>query len=598
MGCAWKITRSSDGDPCCLLASLWLVSPIVHLLFPVIHDFNSLKQLPEVRVVSGFLFRADGTPCRMSAKKEILPELIGITRRLCRCLMGFSMAKLHPAGVLSGLRRDSSFENRTLLNRMKSVGVLHLLVLPWMVLLSPAKGGDAQSVTVKIRVDESEIGLRIPPDFVGFSYEKNVLALEHFRPSNMGMVRLMRNLGKGVLRFGGNYLETTHWKPKEPKAFSNAHSVIGTRELEEMYAFASASGWTVIHGLNLGVNDPQQAADEAATALWIGGTNLIAFEIGNEPEHYAGVRRPESYGYDTFSHEVSGYLKAMRSTGSRVPLAGPATTSNFPWFEGFIRDFRDDLVMTTRHNYPLAASSTDPAHSRFATIENLLSPATATAWRQLMLTHQKASAKAGVPFRVGESGSASSGGKPGVSDVFASSLWCADYLFDLASIGVGGVNFHGSFNCRGYTSFCALKEGGYHAHAHYYGMLFFSQAAQGRMVGLTSSGGEVNLTQYAVLGDDGVLRVALINKDLVNPAMVQLKAKATHPQSHVMRLAAPSVASKEGISLAGGKVTSHGSWIPVDFERLSSENEVGMVLVPPASAALVVFGPRRTEPQF
>ena len=35
------------------------------------------------------------------------------------------------------------------------------------------------------------------------------------------------------------------------------------------------------------------------------------------------------------------------------------------------------------------------------------------------------------------------GGKPGVSDVFASSLWAADYSLLLASNGYSGVNLHG-----------------------------------------------------------------------------------------------------------------------------------------------------------
>ena len=35
------------------------------------------------------------------------------------------------------------------------------------------------------------------------------------------------------------------------------------------------------------------------------------------------------------------------------------------------------------------------------------------------------------------------GGKPGVSDVFAASLWAADYLLELASLGYAGVNLHG-----------------------------------------------------------------------------------------------------------------------------------------------------------
>ena len=146
--------------------------------------------------------------------------------------------------------------------------------------------------------------------------------------------------------------------------------------------------------------------------------------------------------------------------------------------------------------------------------------------------------------------------------MFASALWCADYLFDLAELGVAGVNFHGGFNCRGYTSFCAVKHGGYHAHGNYYGMLFFRQAAQGRVIPLKLAGDGVNLTSHAVLGDDGLLRVALINKDLGKHAKVGIKLANRSDQATVMRLSAPSVDAKTGITLGGSGVASDGTWHP------------------------------------
>ncbi len=451
-------------------------------------------------------------------------------------------------------------------------------------------------VSVALQVSDSTPGRAIPARFIGFSYEKNTLALDHFRPSNAVMVNLMRNLGGGVLRFGANYVESTRWEPQGARAFSNVKSVIGPRELENAYGFARACGWTVIHGLNLGANDPKMAADEAAAALKIGGDTLIAFEIGNEPEHYGESWRAKTYAYPDFRGEIARYLESMRPGLARLPLAGPATTSNFSWFTSFIKDFKSDLVMTTRHNYPLAAGSNDPASPRFATISNLLSPSTASEWRKLVGQHQRASESADLPFRVGEAGSASSGGKAGVSDVFASALWSADYLFDLAELGVAGVNFHGGFSCRGYTSFCALKQGGYHSHGNYFGMLFFRQACQGRIVPVKSTGEGVNLTSHAVLGDDGFLRVALINKDLLNSAKVRIKLPARADRGTVLRLAAPAVDVKDGITLGGAGVASDGTWNPKTDESVSAKAGEFEVDVPFASAALLVVGRDKTMP--
>lgn len=455
----------------------------------------------------------------------------------------------------------------------------------------------ATQIAVTLHVDESKPGPTIPADFLGFSYEKNVLALDHFKPSNTAMANLMRHLGTGVLRFGGNYVEITRWEPEATKSFSNEKSLISTREIIELYQFARASRWNVIYGLNLGANDPEMAASEAAAALEAGGDSLIAFEIGNEPEHYGKTWRPADYSYQDFSREIANHLEVMRPKVARIPLCGPGTTSNFPWFTGFLRDFPDDLVITTRHNYPLAAATTDPANPRFATIENLLSPTTAAEWRKLIGQHQEASKAAGFPFRVTEAGSASSGGKPGVSDVFASALWCADYLFDLATLGVSGVNFHGSFNCRGYTSFCALKDGGYHAHAHYYGMLFFRQAAAGgRIVPVEIQSTEINLTSHAVLDDDGVLRVALINKDLAKSARVTLALPDRSAQADLIRLTAPAPDAKSEITLAGSGVASDGTWQPKPSESITTSEGKFHFDIPAASAALLVVGQESSAP--
>ena len=67
---------------------------------------------------------------------------------------------------------------------------------------------------------------------------------------------------------------------------------------------------------------------------------LIAFEIGNEPEHYGKTWRPADYSYQDFSREISSYLAVMRPKVPHIPLCGPGTTSNFPWFSGFLKDFR------------------------------------------------------------------------------------------------------------------------------------------------------------------------------------------------------------------------------------------------------------------
>ena len=49
----------------------------------------------------------------------------------------------------------------------------------------------------------------------------------------------------------------------------------------------------------------------------------------------------------------------------------------------------------------------------------------------------------GPKYRMTEGNSCYRGGKPGMSDAFAASLWAADYMLELASLGCAGVNLHG-----------------------------------------------------------------------------------------------------------------------------------------------------------
>jgi hypothetical protein len=54
-----------------------------------------------------------------------------------------------------------------------------------------------------------------------------------------------------------------------------------------------------------------------------------------------------------------------------------------------------------------------------------------------------AAVKDGIAYRMTEGNSCYRGGKPGMSDAFASALWGADYMLTLATNGCAGVNLHG-----------------------------------------------------------------------------------------------------------------------------------------------------------
>lgn len=66
-----------------------------------------------------------------------------------------------------------------------------------------------------------------------------------------------------------------------------------------------------------------------------------------------------------------------------------------------------------------------------------------------------------------------------MSDTFASALWVLDTLFNMARVGVDGVNIH-TFRKAVYQPFSFThSRGGWRAHVEpmYYGMLMFARAA-------------------------------------------------------------------------------------------------------------------------
>jgi hypothetical protein len=142
-----------------------------------------------------------------------------------------------------------------------------------------------------------------------------------------------------------------------------------------------------------------------------------------------------------------------------------------------------------------------------------------------------------VPYRMTEGNTCYRGGKPGVSDVFASSLWSADYLLKLASLGYAGANLHGGegkmvANSLGgtlpgealmanphaphprpfYTPIADIGDR-YVAEPVSFGMRFAQRFAGGTVLHLDFDPGAVNATAYAAKLPDGRTLVAIINKD-------------------------------------------------------------------------------------
>ena len=221
-------------------------------------------------------------------------------------------------------------------------------------LLTPDTSRSQSDIGPHLAVSYEDPGQAIALDFIGLSYESAILAgADYFTPNNASTLGLIRALGEnGVIRIGGNTSERTVWGV-DAKPVGPASLVIAPANIDRLAAALRVLGWKLIYGLNLARGSPAEAADEAAYVANAVGTNLLAFQIGNEPDgfgRWTGVR-PASY-------DVSAYLAEWRtfhaSIRARVPsalFAGPDVSGATDWVAAFAEAMSEGLVLLTHHYY-------------------------------------------------------------------------------------------------------------------------------------------------------------------------------------------------------------------------------------------------------
>ncbi len=276
-------------------------------------------------------------------------------------------------------------------------------------------------------------------------------------------------------------------------------------------------------------------------------------------------------------------------------VAGPAFCCG--WLRNITPEFiqidHAKIGLVTIHYYPLGAPVKNPKSPRFASIPNLLKNANSQVYASLMARSVRMGQRFNVPIRYAEINSAWGGGKRGVSNTFASALWCADTLFEIANAGGAGVNFHtgpiyGAFWSAG------RHTQGLQPHPLYYGMLLFAKAVQngGRRI-LVKYPHTGNIKIWACRDRSHVVRIVVLNKNLAGSIRIPLP---TAPRSHaaVEYLTAPAVAATTGIQFGGITFDHTTDGMPQGhFEPhpLAIYRKQWIVPVAHASAALITIKP-------
>ena len=293
-------------------------------------------------------------------------------------------------------------------------------------------------------------------------------------------------------------------------------------------------------------NTPARAAEEAAFVAKTLGDKLEYFQLGNEPDlFFRHLREPKTWNADTYFDEWLAEANAIRARVPGARFGLPDTSGNPHWYAIVVDRLaalkpaeRPNIAALSHHYYAFGPPSNPKGTVSFLLHHNDTVDSRA---RDIKAAAQKLSTAVGatIPYRMTEGNSCYQGGKPGVSDVFAASLWSADYLLTLAADGYAGVNLHGGgggevANSLGgklpgeallpdpsvphprpfYTPIAEI-DGKAVAEPVFFGMLFAQQFAGSQMFSIDFKPDPVNATAYAAKTANGKTLIAILNKDNV-----------------------------------------------------------------------------------
>jgi hypothetical protein len=449
----------------------------------------------------------------------------------------------------------------------------------------------------------------IPAGFLGLSLEYWAIpAYAGTNPWAMNpvFVQLIRNLADGKppqLRIGGDTTDGTWWPVAGTPTPAGVTETLTPGWIATTKALVAATGARLTLGINFEADSATVAAAEADQLVaGLARNHIGALELGNEPELYGTFTwgrsgktgRPHGYDFAAFSRDFTRIARALPN----VPLAGPA--SGGPrWFEDvgrFLAEHRDVRV-TTLHRYPLQLCYIGKDQPKYPTIANLMSSRSSRGLADSVAAAVRASHARHIPVRIDEMNTIGCGVDRAVGESFASALWALDAMFNMAWVGVDGVNI-ATFPGATFDLFTfSQADGRWRAvvEPEYYGLLMFAQAAPpGSRLLTVSPTRAAHLEAYATRGPDKTLRVVLINEG-AGARPVEVKADGASSTGKLELLTAPSLRARAGVTLGGqgyGSNTTTGVLAGAHKTyRIAPSDGEYVLRVPPATAAMLTLPP-------
>jgi hypothetical protein len=465
--------------------------------------------------------------------------------------------------------------------------------------------------TLSLTVGDRATGPAIPAGFLGLSIEYPALgayAGHDPRAINPVLVQLIRNLSPGAapsLRIGGDSTDWTWWRVPGVAKPHGIRTSLDSRWLRVAATLAHKLGARVILGINLELDSRALAGAEArALTAGFGRGSIAGLELGNEPELYGsfswyrlpdGQRvtgRPSSWAFNAFQGDFARISAALPG----LPLAGPATGAPL-WIPelGPFLSAHPRVRVATLHRYPLQTCFNSPDAPAYPTVAHILAPAASQGLADSVAPFVTLAHARGVALRIDEMNTVSCGTAPGVANGFVSALWALDAVFQMAHVGVDGVNMH-TYPGAIYQLFTFTRRQGRwrgFVAPEYYGLLMFARAVPpgARMLSLSGALGDVRA--WATRAPDGTIHIVLINDDTARTRTVAVRIPGAGGPATLERLRASGITARTGVTLGGqtyGTATTTG--------RLAGRSAIAavtntagayVVRLPQASAAMLTL---------
>ncbi|KAL9115165.1 MAG: hypothetical protein Q9227_000959 [Pyrenula ochraceoflavens] len=445
--------------------------------------------------------------------------------------------------------------------------------------------------------------------FAGFGIEpSNLYSFTGGTEQNDLSVNLLQNLADNTgappaIRLGGNTGDYFIWDNdyndysvgNNPRATGSGaiksdSMIIGPSFFKVLDRFPKDT--PVIFGLNLAYDESDWPKQIAATAnaarMGMKNVNLVAYEVGNEPDLYdstsafrTGPWSGQVYTQQWLDRTQAVYSQVLKPNGIQSDFFEPANTAStipYPTFQ------IDNLVSAgiTRN----ANGSSKPyiaawnQHDYYYYIDVSTYELTMELFTDLSTTYNqfeswteqiKQASDSGLDYYLREMASVGPIGMAGITDTFAASLWTLNFFLYAAVLNIKGVNMHMTDNSNA-SAWLPIPM--YNQDPHVLPS-YYAFAAMTSLIGKGCSTRVANLTltdtpdgyanriaTYAIYQDDSLTAVTVINTKLTSTSSssssaqslsvsLQLDSSLAGKDLHISRLTADSADATSGTTFSG-----------------------------------------------